>query len=91
MTSTGTWNRDYHIPDPRGVSPSPLFSKFSFFDGLFLRRPVVGTSKDAPMNPFNLPDGLEPHVTRYVKFIQSRPKRTFKLKSGLARHHILPV
>ncbi len=39
----------------------------------------------------HLPQGSEPHHTRYIRFIESRPKRVWKLKSGLVRHHILPV
>jgi len=42
------------------------------------------------MNPYNLPDGNEPHVQRYIRFIQSRPVRKYQPRAGIARHHILP-
>ena len=31
------------------------------------------------------------HLDRYIKFINSRPIRVYKSKSGLCRHHIQPV
>ena len=40
-------------------------------------------------NPYNLPEGREPHLSRYIKFIQSRPNRTYEpFKTN--KHHILP-
>ena len=44
------------------------------------------------MNPYNLPEGLEPHFSRYIRFIESCPKRDIKKITGelLDIHHILP-
>jgi hypothetical protein len=41
------------------------------------------------MNLFNLPQGAEPHFSRYIKFINSRPKRIYE-KFRVNKHHILP-
>ena len=40
----------------------------------------------------HLPQGSEPHHTRYIRFIESRPKDRKKTRNGvyLERHHILP-
>jgi hypothetical protein len=40
--------------------------------------------------PFSLPDGTEPHVSRYIKFILSRPSRPKKKGPTTDLHHILP-
>lgn len=37
-----------------------------------------------------LPTGQEPHLSRYIHFINSRPARKYQSKLGLIRHHILP-
>ena len=42
------------------------------------------------MNPYNLPQGIEPHFSRYIKFIESRPKRGLKKETEFHIHHILP-
>ena len=42
-------------------------------------------------NKYNLPSGNELHIRRYIHFVETRPKRIYKSKVGLYRHHILPV
>ena len=37
-----------------------------------------------------LPKGKEPHFSRYLAFIKSRPIREYKKRMGLVHHHILP-
>ena len=41
------------------------------------------------MNTFNLPPGIEPHFTRYVRFIDSRSKRTIPKNTYTEKHHII--
>ena len=42
------------------------------------------------MNQYNLPQGLEPHLSRYNKFIDSRLKRELSSVCSLEKHHIFP-
>jgi len=42
------------------------------------------------MLPFNLPDGQEPHLSRYIRFIQTRKIRKLQECIIMENHHILP-